>query len=144
MLGALPAREAVKPEFWQHRRNSLWLGFVWAPWAFPAQRYSVVLDHSASGKDAVEPCLPLKPCADTSRSAHGMAAGKHQLGKPQQQDTLCLGHSHVPSDGHGCSQTEREREHHPAPSSHPTSFFQICFLNEIRTKSMKSRNVYKG
>lgn len=90
----------VKPEFWQCGRDSPWLESVWAPWAFPVQRCSVVLDHSASGKDAVKPCLPLKPCADTSRSAHGMAAGKHQLGKPQQQDMPCPGHSHVPSDGH--------------------------------------------
>lgn len=114
-----------------------------ALWAFPVQRHSIVLDHSASGKDAVEPCLTLKPRADTSRPTYGMAAGKHQLGKPQQQDMLCPGHSHVPSDGHGCSQIEREHEHLPAPSSHPTSFSQTCFLNEIRTKSMKSRNVYK-
>lgn len=125
-------------------RDRPWLEFVWAPWVFPVQRHSVVLDHSASGKDATEPCLTLEPCTDTSRSTHGMAAGKLQLGKPQQQDMLCPGHSRVPSDGHGCSQTEQELEHLPAPSSHPTSFFKICFLNEIRTKNMMSRNVYKG
>lgn len=89
-------------------------------------------------------CLPLKPCVDTSRPTHGMAAGKHQVGKTQLQDMLCPGHSCVPSDGHGCSQTEQDHEHLPAPSSNPTSFFQICFLNEIRTESMKSRNAYKG
>lgn len=130
-----------KAELWQRGRDSPWLRFVRA---FPVQRDSAVLDPSASGNDAAEPCPALKACADTSRPSHGMAAGKHQLGKPQQQHTQCPGHSHVPSDGHGCSQPEREREHLPAPSSHPTSFFQICFLNEIRTKSMKSRNVCKG
>ena len=127
----------VKLELQQCEGNSSWPEFVRGPWALLVRRCSVVFGRSGSGRDAAWACQLLRPRADTSWPAHGMAAGKHQ---PESWENPAAGHAvpgvqchahhwghHVPSDGHSWSQPELGHKHLPAPISQ--GWAQLCWTS---------------